>query len=178
MTRHPSPSVDDLAVTHDESPDTLDSPPIRARTTGRVPRFDPDEMHAVGSGDMPPIHVTPTDLADSEWGRALKAQVDKNTCDMWWTKIIVWPGAGAVIAAAIAVIRLAYVAGGDSRDAKRHLAEHAATMAAMSTLQIKTLPDIWIAIAKLQTSLNAISRLGAVRVQGPAVQPLLPDGAP
>ncbi len=99
-------------------------------TTGRRPTFPPDladtlDEHGGGMTPAmqdeldhhPSIHVTPTDIANSEWGRALRADVDalKATratdalraaaADRWMT----WGGRAASVIAASAVAFLTYM---------------------------------------------------------------------
>jgi hypothetical protein len=131
------------------------------------------------------------DLANSEWGRALEAEVaaaraaaasaDERAAKAedragkmerrWkWVLVIVSTLAGAVTPIAVyAVKRLQATAEArgvaGEREATR-LQDHA------------DIGELKTGLAEVRGILAAISRLGAVRVQGPAPQPLVPGDAP
>lgn len=152
-------------------------------TTGRVPRFPasdlsddapraPDTLDelapvlAVGSGDNPTIHVTPTDLRDSEWGRALEARLAAHDERWKWTKRI-----GVLLAPMVVTGFLTGLAWFRSSGIADGAAAERETVRADDHRLLRDLRDD---IAEIRGELRAISRLGAVRLQGPVPQPLLP----
>lgn len=149
----------------------------RRRNTGPIVRVPAGE---VADG--------PTETDEWEWARDLKAdladlkrrieadEADRAVVkrDLGRAKAVLYSGAGLIGVAAIAVLKLAFSAGGESASARQHQAEHRSTMASVSELQTKIIPDLMVRLAEVKTRLDEISRLGAVRVQGPPPQPLLP----
>lgn len=186
-SRVPRHDLSVLAVSDDASP-TLDHEPVG---------------FARGSGDRDPIASTPegevadgpTEVAGWELLKALRAELAstraevarqatvtagvKKRNDRAYTLAL--GGTGLIGVGVVAVVKLAFFAGGESNAKVQHEREHVENRAAVAHLQLVTVPALHVAIsantseiANLRGALDAISRLGAVRVQGPAPQPLLP----
>jgi hypothetical protein len=127
------------------------------------------------------------DLANSEWGRALAAEVTaarkaaaaaearaakaegraaKMEARWKWVLVLLSTLAGAVSPVAIYAVKRMQ-AGAEARGvAGEREATRVQDHAAISDLQT--------GLAEIRGELKTISRLGAVRVQGPVPQPLLP----
>ncbi len=179
---------------HSDSRDTLDElDPVRSDTeaaeshddrpwTGRVRRVDPADF-------------APTEADEWEWAKQLRATVAtleqrvesaEAKADFAARKLdkaskVVWSGAGLIGVGVVAVVKLAFSAGDSSATTRQHLTELADLRKTVSAIQIVTIPHLSSSIATnaatiaaLRDYLDQISRLGAVRVQGPPPQPLLP----
>ena len=187
---------DELAssVALEDIPDEPAPPerPMSTATRQRLARAAADHVVAVGDGE---VADGPTEVAGWELLQGLRAEVAEAKQDAETALAsakavkrkldratnIVYAGAGLIGIGALAVLKLA-VASGDKTATDRQInAERIELRAAVRELQLVTIPEIRAVmsanmanIAGLRGSLDAISRLGAVRVQGPAPQPLLP----
>ncbi len=152
----------DPSRSHDTHPEIE---PVRSEPLPRaVARF------AVGSADNPPIHVTPTDLADSEWGQRISASLAAHDTRWKWIK------RGAVILAPM--VLTGFLAGLGWLRSSGDAAGAAREREAIRADDHRLLLDLRDAIAEIRGELRAISRLGAVRLQGPPPQPLIPGDPP
>lgn len=185
--RTPRFPPDELAETHDETPtlDVLEPVGRVARGSGdRPPIADVRDMHvatevegweALGRLAAEIAEVRATAEAAKTDGVAARSKVER-------AQTVVFAGAGAILVGVVAVVKLAFFAGGRSNEEKQRDAALIEMRAAMATVQLVTVPELRAAtalnaaaIAGLRGALDQISRLGAVRVFGPAPQPLLPD---
>jgi hypothetical protein len=175
-------------------------------TTGRRPRFDPDLAETLDESpsvivETPGGEVSdePTEQAGWQVLRDLRADVTEakgealNARDearavkrkLDRAEKVVYSGAGLIGIGAIAVIKLAFASGDRTATDRQMAAERAEQREATRALQLVVVPELRAAtaansaaIAGLRGALDAINRLGAVRVHGPAPKPLLPDGDP
>ncbi len=159
MTTGRRPTFDDLDASHaptgDHAPITLDGDDT------------PPHGLATGSHDHPPIHVTPTDLRDSEWGRALEARLAAHDTRWKWTR------RGLAVLGPAAITALGLGLGWLRSDAtKSGVASEREIQRVDDHRLLRRLAD---AVAEIRGELRALSRMGAVHVQGPAPEPLLPD---
>lgn len=123
--------------------------------------------------DPPPdgshtIYVTPTDLRDSEWGRSLDERLKGH--DLRWT----WARRALVALGPVAVSALVLGLGWlrSSSDAAGAARERESIRADDHRLLLELRDNL----AEIRGELRAISRLGAVRLLGPSVKPLVPQG--
>ena len=153
----------------DELDDTADESPRRGTNPGRSP-FAPPPQH-------PPIHVTPTDIADSEWGKRIETLVEAGRADrdglrgrvetveqrnrvLW--RVIGGVGGVAVTAAGIAV-RLVYGAGDSAGEARGRNAQIAADHARLEELDR--------VVTHNSALINLLLPNGVLRVYGPPRDP-------
>jgi hypothetical protein len=188
----------------DEEPTPRDVPRLAQGSgnerpvTGRVERYSLDDVRsAMGVG-------VGVDMTNTEWAQRLEQRMadteerathaeqaahagheECRTVRQTMTRIkqVVYGGAGILGVTAIAVLKLAFASGEKSSEAKRRDEERVEMRADLRSIKEIVLPELRVliaantaAIAGLRGALEQISRLGAVRVQGPPVQPLLPAG--
>lgn len=165
------------------------------------PRLDADGLvtHDEAPVDVRAADMRPTEVDDWEILRELRAEVTLARADAatamvraekaerWLSRgvKVLLSGLGAISIGVVAVLRLASASGERTATERQHQAEHVESRAAITDLRLVTVPSLRVdiaanaaAIAGLRGALEQISRLGAVRVEGPAVQPLLPPGDP
>ena len=155
----------DESRSHDTHPEVE---PVRSEPLPRaVARF------AVGSDDhaavAPPIRFQGADIADQEWGQRISASLAAHDERWKWTKrigVLLAPMVLTGFVTGIAWLRSSGAAAGAARERETIRAD-----------DHRLLLDLRDAIAEIRGELRAISRLGAVRIQGPAPQPLLPGGS-
>lgn len=160
----------------DELDDTADESPRRGTNPGRSP-FAPPPTH-------PPIHVTPTDIADSEWGRRLETLIESGRTErdelrnrveqveqrnrILWRVIGVVSGVSGT--AALLAVKLVYSAGDSAGEARGRNAQIAADHARLEELDR--------VVTRNSALINLLLPNGVLRVYGPPRDPNDPKDPP